>query len=66
MPCGSTDPVDTVEQTVTANSSGLTYDATTDLYTYVWKTQRNWTGCRQLVVKLADGKEYRANFAFTR
>jgi len=66
MPCGSTDPVDTVEQTVTANSSGLTYDPATDLYTYVWKTQRNWTGCRQLVVKLADGKEYRANFEFTK
>ena len=64
IPCNSTDPVDTVEQTVTANSSGLTYDASTNIYTYVWKTQRNWTGCRQLVVRLDDGKEYTANFEF--
>ncbi len=62
--CGSTDPVDRVEQTVTASSSGLTYDATTGLYTYVWKTSRAWTGCRQLVVRLDDGKEYTANFEF--
>ena len=66
IPCGSTDPVDRVEQTVTASSSGLTYDATTGLYTYVWKTSRGWTGCRQLVVRLDDGKEYTANFEFTR
>jgi len=64
IPCGSKAPVDAVEQTVTATSSGLTYDATTGLYTYVWKTRRDWTGCRQLVVKLDDGKEYRANFEF--
>jgi probable HAF family extracellular repeat protein len=64
IPCDSTDPVDAVEQTVTANSSGLTYDATTDLYTYVWKTRKDWTGCRQLVVRFDDGKEYAANFTF--
>ena len=64
IPCGSTDPVDRVEQTVTASSSGLTYDATTGLYTYVWKTSRGWTGCRQLVVRLDDGREYTANFQF--
>jgi probable HAF family extracellular repeat protein len=64
IPCAATDPIDTVEQTVTANSSGLTYDASTNVYTYVWKTQRNWTGCRQLVVSLDDGKEYTANFEF--
>jgi probable HAF family extracellular repeat protein len=64
MPCNSSDPVDAGEQAMSANSSGLTYDASTGLYTYVWKTHRDWTGCRQLVVKLADGKEYRANFEF--
>ncbi len=66
IPCDSTDPVDAVEQTVSASSSGLTYDAATDLYTYVWKTRRDWTGCRQLVVRFDDGKEYTANFKFTR
>jgi hypothetical protein len=63
MACDSTAPVDAIEQTVTAGSSGLNYDATTGRYTYVWKTNSGWAGtCRQLVVKLDDGKVYRANF----
>ena len=66
MACDSTDPVDAIEQTVNASSSGLTYDAATDSYTYVWKTNKDWTGCRQLVVKLNDGKDYRANFKFVK
>ena len=61
--CDSTAPVDGVEQTVTAGASGLSYDATLDVYTYVWKTDKAWAGtCRQLVLKLADGIFYRANF----
>jgi hypothetical protein len=47
MACDSADPVDAIEQTVNANSSGLTYDAATDRYTYVWKTQKAWAGCRR-------------------
>ncbi len=62
MACDSTDPVDAIEQTVSAGASGLTYDAATDRYTYVWKTQKAWTGCRQLVVKFDDGTVHRANF----
>jgi hypothetical protein len=64
--CDSTDPVDAIEQTVTAGQSGLSYDATTDRYTYVWKTSKEWRGCRQLVVKLNDGSFHRANFKFTK
>lgn len=61
--CDSTAPVDGVEETVSAGSTGLTYDASLDEYRYVWRTSRPWTGtCRQLVVKLADGNSYRANF----
>ena len=59
--------VDGIEQTVTAGSSGLSYDPATSLYTYVWKTSRDWAGSyRQLVVKFADGESYRANFKFTK
>ncbi len=59
--------VDGIEQTVTAGSSGLSYDPATGLYTYVWKTSKEWAGSyRQLVVKFADGESYRANFKFTR
>jgi len=57
--------VDGIEQTVTAGSSSLSYDVSLDQYTYVWKTDKGWTGtCRQLVVKLNDGRFYRANFIF--
>jgi hypothetical protein len=62
--CDSTADVDVVDETVTAGSSSLSYDATADQYVYVWKTEKTWTNCRQLVVRLNDGKEYRANFQF--
>jgi hypothetical protein len=42
-----------------------TYDPNTDTYTYVWKTNKAWAGtCRQLLVKLKDNSEHRANFDF--
>ncbi len=63
IPTDPTAQADQVEQTVTAGSSSLSYDTTTGQYTYVWKTDKSWAGtCRQLVVKLQDGTEHRANF----
>jgi hypothetical protein len=63
--CDSTDPVDDIEQTVTAGSSSLSYDPLTGQYTYVWKTDKAWAGaCRQLVVMLIDGTTHVANFKF--
>lgn len=63
--CDSTAPVDGVEQTLSAGGSGLTYDAASGLYTYVWKTDKAWAGtCRQLVLTFADGTVARANFKF--
>jgi len=64
--CDATAPVDGIEETVTAGGSSLSYDALVDQYVYVWKTEKSWTGCRQLVVRLIDGMEYRANFNFTK
>lgn len=65
IPCSSTDPVSEVEETVTAGSSSLSYDASTDQYVYVWKTNSAWAGtCRQLVIQLNDGSYHRANFKF--
>ncbi len=60
--------VDGIEQTVTAGSSGLSYDPTTGIYTYVWKTEKGWAGqYRQLVLKFDDGTTInRANFNFTK
>lgn len=54
-----------VEETLTAGSSSLSYISTSDQYNYVWKTESSWAGtCRQLVVKLNDGTEHKANFKF--
>ena len=51
--CGSST---VVELTATANpgDSTLHYDAETDTYNYVWKTDKAWAGhCRVLVMTLA-------------
>lgn len=64
IPCDSQAEVDGVEQTVEAGVSGLSYAAGTGTYTYVWKTDRAWDGCRQLIVKFDDGQVQRANFKF--
>jgi hypothetical protein len=54
-----------VDETVNAGQSSLSYDSSIDTYNYVWKTQNSWAGtCRQLVIKLNDGTEHRANFRF--
>jgi hypothetical protein len=63
--CDSAAPVDLIEQTVAAGESTLSYDATADQYTYVWKTQKAWTGtCRQFTMKLDDGTTHQADFKF--
>src|SRR5205085_5824503 len=51
--CNSSDPVTTLQDTVTAGGSSLSYDPAIDQYIYVWKTDAAWAGtCRQLVVQL--------------
>jgi CSLREA domain-containing protein len=53
--------------TDTAGNSALSYDATTDTYTYVWKTEKAWAGtCRRLIVAFGDGSVRTADFAFVR
>lgn len=64
--CEANQPVDQIEQTVTAGASALTYDAVSGRYTYVWKTDRSWRGCMRLALKLTDGSEHTADFNFTR
>lgn len=65
IPCDNSAPAEVIEETVTAGSSSLSYDAAVDRYNYVWKTDRSWKlTCRQLIVKLNDGQIYVANFRF--
>jgi hypothetical protein len=63
--CSTSAPLDDVEQTVTAGASTLSYDAASDQYAYVWKTDKSWSGtCRQLTVTLSDGIPHTAAFKF--
>jgi hypothetical protein len=66
IPCDSSALVDGIEQIDSPGASGLSYDAATQTYHYVWKTEKSWTGCRQLVVKFTDGSYARANMKFTK
>ena len=61
--CDAAAAEDTIEETVTAGGSSLSYDATVDQYVYVWKTDKSWAGtCRTLTVKLNDGTIHQALF----
>ncbi len=63
--CDFAAPIDVLEETLTAGSSSLAYDPSSDQYTYVWKTDKRWSHtCRQLVLGLKDGTFRRANFHF--
>lgn len=63
--CSSASAFDPVDETITAGNSSLSYDATSDTYTYVWKTDKNWVGtCRALTVTFIDGMQYLAYFHF--
>jgi hypothetical protein len=64
--CGSLS-TDSIEVTVTAGTSSLAYDAVSDQYTYVWKTDKAWANtCRTLTVKFTDGTLQQANFKFSK
>lgn len=55
---------DAIEEVATT-LSGLTYDAATGQYTYVWKTQSSWRGtCKQVHMPLSDGIDHTALFQF--
>jgi hypothetical protein len=61
--CQSGVEVNEVTDTVTAGGSTLTYDAITDTYHYVWKTDKAWAGtCRRLALGLNDSSSHSADF----
>ena len=63
--CSTGAPTSPIEETVTVGGSSLSYDATTDRYTYIWKTDKMWKGsCRKLVLKFSDGSSREAIFQF--
>jgi len=63
--CDTGAALDDIDATETAGNSRLSYDPVTGVYNYIWKTEKAWVGtCRQLVVKLIDGKEHISIFKF--
>lgn len=63
-PCDGDAPTDAIEQTTTANQ-GLTYDAPSGTYTYVWKTAKSWSGqCGTFSLRLDDYTVHTAQFRF--
>jgi hypothetical protein len=57
-------PPDSIEETLTSTPAGLSYDSGAQRYQYVWKTDRSWTGYRELVLRLSDGSVHTAYFQF--
>lgn len=44
-------------------AEGLSYEASSGIYTYAWEVQRTWLRtCRELILRLADGSVERARF----
>ena len=65
--CNSSAPTGTVEETVGAGNSSLSYDATSDTYSYIWKTNKAWANtCRKLTLRFVDGTVANADFQFTK
>ncbi len=63
--CDTSAPVDAIEETVTAGATSLTYNAGSDTYRYVWKTDRAWAGtCRTLILSFGDGSHQSGLFQF--
>ncbi|WP_029002047.1 PxKF domain-containing protein [Azohydromonas australica] len=63
--CRADANTDEIEHSVQARSNSLRYDAETDIYTFVWKTDPGWSGqCHRLLLRFADGIEHTALFRF--
>lgn len=64
--CTDHTDLDSVEETVQAGGSSLTYDPVEGHYVYVWKSVKSWANtCRQLTIELVDGTTHIAYFKFT-
>jgi hypothetical protein len=58
-------PAGPPEATEPAGQSALSYEPESGWYTYVWKTDQEWSGtCRAMSLGLVDGEHYTAYFRF--
>ena len=65
LDCATLNPGEDYQPAKSAGGSGLSYDAASDQYAYVWKKEKPWSGtCRVLSLRLADETEHRVAFQF--
>jgi hypothetical protein len=65
--CSSKSPMGSLSATNPPASSGLSYTAKKNQYTYAWQTDKTWAGtCRQFILTLKDGTQHVASFQFSR
>jgi alpha-tubulin suppressor-like RCC1 family protein len=65
LDCTLLNPSGELAPTRSAGGTGLSYDAASDRYSYVWKTDKAWAGtCRVLSLTLTDETEHRVAFRF--
>jgi hypothetical protein len=63
--CDNGAPLGPPTEATAAGASALSYDASTDTYSWVWKTETAWAAtCRMFVLKLDDGTSHTAVFTF--
>lgn len=63
--CGSGEPSGDPASVVYPGNSGLEYDESSDVYSFRWKTDREWSGtCRRLMLLFNDGSVHTADFSF--
>jgi arabinogalactan endo-1,4-beta-galactosidase len=63
--CKSEAPIGAAMPANAAGNSGLTYDPSSNTYTYVWKTDKRIAGtCQMFIVLLIDGSDHLAYFQF--
>jgi hypothetical protein len=63
--CNSGSPLGASEPALAGGGgNGLSYSASTDRYTYRWRTQGDWAvgSCREFTMQLNDGTSHRALF----
>ena len=63
-PVSCTEPDMTLTSGDPTNQTSSGTPAPSDNYNYTWQTDRSWSGCRELIVRLVDGSYHRALFKF--
>lgn len=65
-PVSCSNPAALTSGDATSSTSLASRGGQSDHYNYAWATDRSWTGCRELIVQVADGGYHQAVFNFSK